>query len=697
MRTRLNILPNLLLPSMLLGASIAAAGQLNIQVSPMPKMPVQRVSKPGLETATTTQGMNVGTAYSKRRQKESRRQIRIDSPGTVIPNWSDSFTYHGLLYNYTMAGTDPRAGSASTVVPTVLIPLRFVFADGHIYNVNTDTVDGQLPIPAILNSPVFQNHDYVIGGIDVGNTQYGDAFQRANFWNSVSTVSPDYHVLLGTPNVAALQTISVPNGYFGYRTDPATQQVLPVVDTQYLGSRLYEIMQNLNIGPQTLTIFETGIVSQFNSWGFHTVLDDGSGRTIIVAPFLPHDVAYYGQHVPDLFVLSHEVVEWIDDPFLVNFAPGWNFAGAPHAQCDYGNYLEVGDPFAFYDPGITPIQINSTTYHVTDAAFLDFFTRNASRSINGQYSFFASISGAPSPCVGEIAPDYTYFSYPGAINTFARGINNAGSVTGFYQNTDRKFHSYLYQNSTFTPLDFPGAVETSANGINDSGSIVGVFKDSQGLSHGFLYKNNQWSTINFPSALSTSALGINSTDTIVGSYENAAHATHGFIFRNGTFERVNTTKRTPNVQIFGINDSNKLAGVSSANVSTGPFRSYTGISRRLLNYSFPESDQTILFDVNNSNEMVGYFINPDGYFAPVITLLGYAYYGNTDFAPYTYPHGYNDSGKITGDFGDPNLDGSQGFIGLLPIATRLPQTLKGRSAAKTYRDMPDWFDAGVIK
>ena len=99
-----------------------------------------------------------------------------------------------------MVGTDPQKGSKTTVVPTEIIPLRFVFPDGTVYDSSTDIVDnGQTAIQRIIASPIFQNYDFVINGTRVGNTQYGDAFQCANFWNSVSTRSPEYHVLLDSP------------------------------------------------------------------------------------------------------------------------------------------------------------------------------------------------------------------------------------------------------------------------------------------------------------------------------------------------------------------------------------------------------------------------------------------------------------------------------------------------------------------
>ncbi len=602
-------------------------------------------------------------------KQEQKVHTTVAAVPTAIPTWSGTFSYHGVLYPYSMVGTDPRSGSATTTVPVILIPLRFVFADGHTYDAGTDLVDGQQQTPSILNSPIFQNYDYVIGGTHVGNTQYGDAFQRANFWDSVSTGSPNYHVLLGTPTVAPVQTINVPNGSFGYQIDPQTSQVFPFVTFQFLEGSLLPILQNLNVNLQTLPIFNTGLVSEDVAWGYHSAVYDGSGRTIIIAPFLHHDAAYYGQHVPDLYVLSHEVVEWLDDPFD-GYTPGWNFAGSGSTKCDSAlttfDSFEVGDPLAFYDPSIIPIQIGSQTFHLTDAVFIDFFTRSTpSRSVNGQYSLFASISAPTPPCIGVLRVYYQYFSYPGSVNTFARSINDPGAVVGFYQGSNHKNHGYLYQNSTFTALDFPGSIETSCHGINDAGAIVGSYKNSLGNSHGFLFSGGLWTSIDFPGAAATFVYGINNPGTMVGSYTTTAGRHIGFVRDNGVFDRVTTPKWSPNLQVFDINNSNSLAATASDNFTNGPFRAFDGNRRHLNRFAFPDAQQTLTYAINDSNETAGYFIDPDGYFAPYASHRAYLYFGSTTYFPYTYPFGYNNTGRITGDNGDPSIDGTRGFIGTL--------------------------------
>ena len=107
--------------------------------------------------------------------------------GDTIPHWTGQFSYRDTTYDYTMVGTDPRRGSATTVIPTVLIPVRFEISDGSGTDAGTQLVDGITAAQGIVASPIFQPHDFTEAGISVGRTQYADAYQRANFWTDVSS------------------------------------------------------------------------------------------------------------------------------------------------------------------------------------------------------------------------------------------------------------------------------------------------------------------------------------------------------------------------------------------------------------------------------------------------------------------------------------------------------------------------------
>src|SRR5262245_29301758 len=196
-----------------------------------------RASVQSNATGDSRQSFADGTAELKRRQEERGESVRPESTTNTIPYWSDSFSYQGLEFKYKMVGTDPKKGSKTTVIPTEIIPLRFVFPDGQVFDASTDIVDGQTAIQGIINSPIFQNYDFVIGGTEVGNTQYGDAFQRANFWDSVSTRGRNYHVLLGQPTVLPTQTIIVPPGMGSYFYNPFFNYIFPLVNEEFLDSQ----------------------------------------------------------------------------------------------------------------------------------------------------------------------------------------------------------------------------------------------------------------------------------------------------------------------------------------------------------------------------------------------------------------------------------------------------------------------------
>ena len=167
------------------------------------------------------------------------------SNARTVPTWGSSFTYNGTTYPYRMVGTDPAAGSASTTVPTEIVPFRVVFADGAVY-------DGSTKVEAAVASPVFQT-----AGFPTGETQYADAIQRGNFWADVSTTSPDWHVLLGRPTVLPTQTITVPSGQGMESPAPGNGQTIGLIDEHWFSTRLQNMLGSLHIDPTTLPIFLT--------------------------------------------------------------------------------------------------------------------------------------------------------------------------------------------------------------------------------------------------------------------------------------------------------------------------------------------------------------------------------------------------------------------------------------------------------
>jgi hypothetical protein len=158
--------------------------------------------------------------------------------GVTLPNWTGSFVTNGVTYPYTMLGTDPSLGSATTWIKVVLIPLRVVFSDGTVVSANAPVSgDSRSATKLTQASPMFGPAPFSPGGTDVGTTQYIDAFQRANFWNFVSTTAPDYHLKFYVQTLEPVQTINVP-AYFGYAAFGGPGKPIGYVNFQWWDGQL---------------------------------------------------------------------------------------------------------------------------------------------------------------------------------------------------------------------------------------------------------------------------------------------------------------------------------------------------------------------------------------------------------------------------------------------------------------------------
>src|SRR5690348_2153514 len=100
----------------------------------------------------------------------------------TIPTWNGKFTLNATTYTYKMVGTNPAAGSKTTTIPTEILPLKVVMANGI-------TVTGSAS--KLTASPILSNAAFTSG-----TTQLGDAMMRSGFWSRISASAPNWHLLL---------------------------------------------------------------------------------------------------------------------------------------------------------------------------------------------------------------------------------------------------------------------------------------------------------------------------------------------------------------------------------------------------------------------------------------------------------------------------------------------------------------------
>ena len=213
-----------------------------------------------------------------------------------------------------------------------------------------------------------------------------------------------------------------------------------------------------------------------------------------------------------------------------------NFPGAAQTQVVGINNTGSTDGFYVDNGGNTHGFIkNKGTFTTIDAPNTAF---NQLLSINdsGQASGYSSIDAGGQILQRSYTEKNGTFTYldnllpAGTQNNQATGVNNSGTVAGFYVDASNINHGYLISGTTFTTLDVPGSTFTQALGLNNLGQVVGQFNDAAGNAHGFIDTNGQFQTIDFPNGLSTAVNGINDKGQIVGFFASqVTDSTNGFV------------------------------------------------------------------------------------------------------------------------------------------------------------------------
>ena len=317
-------------------------------------------------------------------------------------------------YTGTMVGQDPFGGNlTTTTVTTSVIPLIITFNsvatginnkgiltrtkgritfDPTIADTACLTAPNDVPLTLVEQSPIFQAAKFRFGHTTVGDTQYIDAFQRANFWQVVG--GTNYHTLLNpvvfqpfTLNISSNNGVAIPASLFGTCGSLGvvtmkmldailTGTVLPQLAAQGVDTSQFPIFLLYN------TVMSEGLPEDLNKCcvlGFH----GATGSPI--QTYSPVDFETSGLFAPvihDTSVMAHEVGEWMDDPFGNNPTPSWGHIGQV-AGCQ--NNLEVGDPLT--GTNVPPVVgANGFTYNLQELAFFSWFYGAPSIAANSWYS-----------------------------------------------------------------------------------------------------------------------------------------------------------------------------------------------------------------------------------------------------------------------------------------------------------------------
>jgi hypothetical protein len=381
-----------------LSGSAAAFGQQTAAQTPRQPLAVDSSFFASLNTKPKH------TAFNKLSAATNTAAQQQDPRIVSVPNFTRSFSFGGQVFPYTMVGQDPSR-KQSTTVPTQYIPLSFFFDEFVDQNGNNIVIDATTITGEIKQSPLFENSPFA-----TGFTQYEDAQMRAEFYplfnrDGDNDRDDNFHVLLGQPQTLIPVTIEVPFGSSIVFQAP-DGSLGTLIDINFISSQLNTLVQTEPITVNAIPIFLTrnAVYGDFFQQqpvdccigGFHTAFETTqTGNKIFVQTFafatsLDADIADFVFGNPtlfaDIFGLSHELGETLNDPFINNLTPKYQLPGAPAGACQ--NILEVGDVVENLANPTLPITLHGFTYHPQTLGLLQWFEgKTPSDAINGDYSF----------------------------------------------------------------------------------------------------------------------------------------------------------------------------------------------------------------------------------------------------------------------------------------------------------------------
>jgi hypothetical protein len=272
------------------------------------------------------------------------------------------------------------------------------------------------------------------------------------------------------------------------------------------------------------------------------------------------------------------------------------------------------------------------------------------------------------PALGQPAYSFATVDPPGASNTFAQGVSNAGHVAGNYDDALGNIHGFVRTAAgTYTSFDFPGARYTFAADVNATGQVVGTYTDTANFTRSYLLSAGTFTTLAFPGASQTLAYGINDSGAVVGGYVDAAQTRHGFRLTGGVYTTVDVPGAADNVGAFGINAAGQVVGVSgdAAGAYGGYLRTTGGTFTPV---AFPgATGETDPIGINALGTITGFYDDGTAFFGFLRRGGVYSTFPQAAGFTETIPNKVNDLDQVVGTY--MSSDGAiHGFL-----ATPVPE------------------------
>jgi len=461
-------------------SGLTALGMLSVAAAAAPPGPVteKNVTVTFISAADLLQARSVG----KKMQmpvRSQRMSLTSNGPAASVEfngnggQWGDwghvpLWTYavrdagrDGLDHVGAMVGTSPFWGKETSRIPVVIVPMiitthavatglkavttqtgsgamtstivtrYFVTVPGDVTqnsaapDNNCLAAPNNVPSRLIYQSPIFQKARFTFGGKYMGNTQYIDAVQRANFYQALGGNPGNYHVLFSPVHVLSPIKVDVPSNE-GLAVDApgsgqpnifgtcGTVQFLDInwFDSYINGTVLPQLAAE-GIGAGTIPVFflydtnlTTSPVADLDgccTLGYHSAAGEPSPSQLYAVAETDVTNLFNTPAVENTGVLAHELGELVNDPYGDNEVPPWGDSGQT-AGCQEN--LEVGDPLT--GTAVTPVTMpNGYTYQLQELAFFSWFYGGRSLGVDGWYSNGGTFTSDAGPVCGSSEPPTT--------------------------------------------------------------------------------------------------------------------------------------------------------------------------------------------------------------------------------------------------------------------------------------------------
>jgi len=312
---------------------------------------------------------------------------------TQLPQWNGSYTdLTGRTITFTQIGGDPSNTNSTSTINVLLIPIKFVITQNgtkyvfdpkkvQLANNQNRSVIKAMEISPLFTSDIDFSPQWGTCGnkgkcVDLGQTQYIDAFQRGTWWGNNVGANTNYHVLF-TYTLEPEQTITLSCTSGCVATEFGVQAGLMNFGT--FDQKLQGFLQNISdVNPGVLPLFISYDVYLTSGGccigGYHNSnAGPPTGQTYSYATYV--DKA--GAFSQDVEAFTHELGEWMDDPFI-----GYN-----NVNCSDNGWMEVGDPLeGLPNYGGFKYKDHKFTWNLQSLVYMPYFGAPLTDSANQWYA-----------------------------------------------------------------------------------------------------------------------------------------------------------------------------------------------------------------------------------------------------------------------------------------------------------------------